>query len=67
MIRILQRFTDLIQKLYLFTETTFLAVCIEPASGQNNRDRGETELLPLRFNSVWKTNACVLAPPAGLE
>ncbi len=65
--RILQRFTDLIQKLYLFAETTFLAVCIKAASGQNNRDRGETEHLPLRFNAVWKTNECVLAPPAGLE
>ncbi len=66
--RELQRFTDLIQKLYfIFTETTFPTVCIKPASQQNNREHVETELLPLRFNVVWQTNACVLAPSAGLE
>ncbi len=65
---ILKVFTDLIQKLYfLLTETTFLTVCIKPASGQNNRERGETNLLPLRFNGVWQTNVCVSALPAGLE
>ncbi len=65
--RILQVFTDLIQKLYFSTQSTCLTVCILPASGQNNRDHSETELLPLRFNGVWQTNVCVLAPPAGLE
>ncbi len=33
-------------------ETTFLTVCIKPASRQNNRERDETELLLLRFNDV---------------
>ncbi len=43
-------FIDLIQKTYfLFTENTFLTVCIKPASRQNNRERGETIFLPLRW------------------
>ncbi len=56
-------YSDLIQILYFFiTETTFLTIYLEAAS-----EGSESNLLPLRFNGVWQTNACVSAPPAGLE
>ncbi len=69
--RILQVFTDLIQKAGIFsiTETTFLTACIKGSitTKQQRARCDETNLLPLRFNGVWQTNASVLAPPAGLE